>query len=159
MIGHSPGESHPSAFSICYAHCSVPHIIFCWLACSERLYIVGCPGLCCRASGWGSYGSLCRKLQIGLQKLTGNHASLVTIFDMLSEVKQLTGTRGGSRLAPLLGVAQAMVVLCLISIFHIVCKCGTGGVLVCSSPESQSPSLASLIPSISCGFCSLWSMC
>ena len=24
---------------------------------------------------------------------TGNHASLVTIFDMLSEVKQLTGAR------------------------------------------------------------------
>ena len=41
-------------------------------------------------------------------------------------------SRGGSRLAPLLGVAQAMVILCLRSIFHIACKCGTGGILVYS---------------------------
>ena len=74
---------------------------------------------------------------------TGNHASLVTIFDMLSEVKQLT-SRGGSRLALLLGVTQAMVILCLRSIFHIAYKCGTGGILVYSSLESQSPSLASV---------------
>ena len=53
-------------------------------------------------------------------------------------------SRGGSRLAPLLGVAQAMVILFLRSIFHIACKCGTGGILVYSSSESQSPSLASV---------------
>ena len=43
------------------------------------------------------------------------------------------------RLAPLLGVAQAMVILCSGSIFHIACKCGTGGILVYNSSESQSP--------------------
>ena len=78
---------------------------------------------------------------------TGNHASLVTIFDMLSEVKAVDWcmtSRGGSRLAPLLGVAQAMVILCLRSIIHIACKCGIGGILVYSSSESQSPSLASV---------------
>ena len=53
-------------------------------------------------------------------------------------------SRGGSRLAPLLVVAQAMVILCLRSIFHIACKCGTGGILVYSSSESQSPSMASV---------------
>ena len=45
-------------------------------------------------------------------------------------------SRGGSRVAPLLGVAQAMVILCLRSIFHIAYKCGTGGILVYSSTES-----------------------
>ena len=38
-------------------------------------------------------------------------------------------SRDGSRLAPLLCVAQAMVILCLRTIFHIACKCGTGGIL------------------------------
>ena len=46
-------------------------------------------------------------------------------------------SRGESRLAPLLGVAQAMVILCLRSIFHIAYKCGTGGILVYSSSESH----------------------
>ena len=46
--------------------------------------------------------------------------------------------------APLAGVAQAMVILRLRSIFHIACKCGTGGIFVCSSSESQSPSLVSV---------------
>ena len=72
---------------------------------------------------------------------TGNHASLVTIFDMLSEVKQLT-SRSGRRLAPLFGVVQAVVILGLRPI--LVCKCGTGGILVCNSSELQSPSLASV---------------
>ena len=68
---------------------------------------------------------------------TGNHVSLVTIFDMLSEVKLgwYMTSRGGSRLSPLLGASQAMVILCLRSIFHIACKCGTGGILVCSSSQ------------------------
>ena len=42
-------------------------------------------------------------------------------------------SRDGSRLAPLIGVAQAMVILCLRSIFHIACKCGTGGILIAES--------------------------
>ena len=64
-------------------------------------------------------------------------------------------SQGGIRLAALLGVVPAMVIFCLRSILHIACMCGTGGILVYSSSESQSPSLASvwrsLMASISWG--------
>ena len=53
-------------------------------------------------------------------------------------------SRGGSWLAPLLGVAQAMVILCLRSIFHIAYKCGTSGISVYSFSESRSASLDSV---------------
>ena len=37
-------------------------------------------------------GIACSLLSHAYKSCTGNHASLVTIFDMLTEVKQLTGT-------------------------------------------------------------------
>ena len=64
-VEHFPVASRSSVFSICYAHCSVPHRTSYWTACSGLLYIVDCLMLCCRVSVLGFYGSLSRKQQIG----------------------------------------------------------------------------------------------
>ena len=75
--------------SICFAHCSVPHRTSYWTACSGLLYIVGCLELCCRVSVLGFYDSLCRMQQIGRRSCTGDHASLVAVFNVLGQVQQL----------------------------------------------------------------------
>ena len=42
------GKPFFSVFSICYAHCLVPHRILCWTTYSGELYIGDCPVLCGR---------------------------------------------------------------------------------------------------------------
>ena len=58
-----------SVFSICYAHCSIPHRTSYWTACSRLLYIVDCLQSCCRVSVLGFYDLMCRNPQIGRRKL------------------------------------------------------------------------------------------
>ena len=53
------------------------------------LNIVGCLELLCRVSVLGFYDSLCRKQD---KSCTGDHASLLTVFNVLGQVQQLAGT-------------------------------------------------------------------
>ena len=88
MRGHFPGASHSSATLIVQFHIesSVGHHV---LKDSTWLAVLGCvvelldedPMVHCVVN--------CRQVY---KSFTSNHASLVTIFDMLSEVRQLTGT-------------------------------------------------------------------
>ena len=93
--GHFPVASRSSVYSICYAHCSVPHRTSFWTEYYGLLYIVGRLELCCRISAFGLYGSLCRKQQICRRRLYRSSTSLVTIFSVLGHAQQLAGPEAG----------------------------------------------------------------
>ena len=88
------GESRSSVFSICYAHCLVPHIIFCWTIehiLKNSTYLAVLSYMVEHLDEDRMVHRIVCCIQVE-ECCTGNHTSLIIIFDVLSQGMHLAGT-------------------------------------------------------------------